>query len=127
MPIDEVGDFCFTIVCKDANLCGTVSDANFIAPNEAEDAGAEFEIWAILRGQNNGNVGGPDGACLKHTDKRPNTGLAQPNGAPVAGQHGQAIVLRYPAPVNGTDTVTGNGGHRYDWNAGISKTNALFP
>ena len=127
-PIDEVGDFCFILVCKDQALCGTVTGTDFIAPDEADDAGAEFEVWAILRETSNGAVTGPAAAsCTPHPDKRPPTGLAQASTSTRAGREGQAVVLRYPAPVNGTDVVTGEGSHRYNWDAGISKTNALFP
>lgn len=126
--IDESGDFCFMVICKDQALCTSVTSTNFIAPDEAADAGAEFEVWAILRATNSGDVLGPSGsACSITQGKRPTTGLAQSASSGKAGRHGQAIVLRYPAPVNGTDTTTGTDGHRYNWNAGISKTNALFP
>lgn len=127
-PLDDMGDFCFAIVCKDAALCPVVTAPNFIAPDESEDAGAEFEVWAILRQNPTGTIGGPDGSsCKVQSSKRPPTGLAQPEGSGKPGRQGQAVVLRYPAPANGIDTTTGNGGHRYDWNAGISKTNALHP
>ena len=127
-PIDEVGDFCFMVVCRDQALCGTASATDFIAADEAEDAGAEFEVWAILRATTNGAVATQNGpSCSPHPNKRPPTGLAQPANSGKAGRHGQAVVLRYPAPVNGIDTITGVDSHRYDWNAGISKTNALHP
>lgn len=56
--VDEVGDFCFFIVCKDAALCSVVTTTNFIAADEAEDAGAEFEVWAILREADSGDITG---------------------------------------------------------------------
>lgn len=127
-PVDEIGDFCFMVICKDQALCTSVTSTNFVTPDEAADAGAEFEVWAILREASNGDILGPSGAaCTTAQGKRPPTGLAQPAGSSKAGRQGQAVVLRYPAPVNGIDTTTGTGGHRYNWDAGISKTNALHP
>ena len=127
-PLDDVGDFCFMIVCKDSNLCPMVTAPNFIAADEAADAGAEFEVWALLRQVSTGSIDGPSGStCKVQATKRPPTGLAQPAASGKPGRQGQAVVLRYPAPANGLDTTTGNGGHRYNWDAGISKTNALHP
>ena len=126
--VDEVGDFCFFIVCKDQALCSTVTTTNFIAADEAADAGAEFEVWAILREANTGDIAGPSGSSRAPAQgKRPPTDLAQPAASSKAGRQGQAVVLRYPPPVNGIDTTTGTGSHRYNWDAGISKTNALHP
>lgn len=127
-PLDDVGDFCFMIVCKDSNLCPIVTAPNFIAADEAADAGAEFEVWALLRQVSTGSIDGPSGStCKVQATKRPPTGLAEPAASGKPGRQGQAVVLRYPAPANGLDTTTGNGGHRYNWDAGISKTNALHP
>ena len=70
--VDEVGDFCFFIVCKDQALCSTVTTTNFIAADEAADAGAEFEVWAILREANTGDIAGPSGSsCAPAQGKRP--------------------------------------------------------
>lgn len=125
---DEVGDFCFMIVCKDAGLCPTVSTENFISAAEAADAPPEFEVWAVLRASTGATVSGPGAAtCTPDPAKRPPTGWAQASTSGDPGREGQAVVLRYPPPENGPDATTGTDGHRYVWDAGISKTHALQP
>ncbi len=124
----EVGDFCFMIVCKDATLCQTVSTESFISAAEVGDATPEFEVWAVLRESTGAAVAAPGaGTCTPDPAKRPPTGWAQPAASVDPGREGQAVVLRYPPPANGPDTATGTGGHRYVWDAGVSKTNALQP
>jgi len=125
---EEAGDFCFTIVCKDAALCPTVTTADFIAPQEGADSDREFEVWAVLRGSTTATISTPGaGTCTPDPAKRPPTGWVRPSGDADAGREGQAVVLRYPAPENGIDTAAGVGSHRYVWDAGLSKTNALQP
>lgn len=124
----EAGDFCFMIVCKEATLCQTVSSLGFISSTESGDAAPEFEVWAVLRDSTGASVSGPGAAaCTPDPAKRPPTGWAQPAASGAPGREGQAVVLRYPPPANGIDAVTGTDGHRYVWDAGISKTHALHP
>lgn len=125
---DEAGDFCFMIVCRDATLCPTVSTQNFISAAEVADAAPEFEVWAVLRDTTGATVTAPgSSSCTPDPAKRPPTGWVQPSTSSDPGREGQAVVLRYPPPENGPDAATGTGGHRYVWDAGISKTNALQP
>lgn len=126
--VEAVGDFCFVMVCKDADLCTSATAPSYIAPKGAGSADIEFEVWAILRESATGNITGPNNAtCKIHPDKRIPTGLARAAGSTEAGRQGQAVVLRYPPPKNGVHVATGTDGHRYAWNAGLSKTHALHP
>lgn len=125
--LTEAGDFCFMIVCRDAALCPTVSTADFIAPAEADDAPPQFEIWAVLREKSSGNVTSPSGFCQPASAKRPPTGWVRDSSSGEAGRQGQVVVLRYPPPANGIDAAAGADGHRFVWNAGLSKTHALQP
>lgn len=128
VAVDEAGDFCFMIVCKDAALCATVTATNFITPAEVADAAPEFEVWAVLRDDTGATVSGPGGAtCTPHPSKRPPTGWTGPSTSTEPGREGQAVAFRYPPPVNGIDATTGTDGHRYVWDAGLSKTHALQP
>lgn len=125
---DEVGDFCFMVICKNGALCPTVSTANFISAAEVADVAPEFEVWAVLRASTGATVAGPGAAtCTPDPAKRPPTGWAQASTSSDPGREGQVVVLRYPPPENGPDVTTGAGGHRYVWDAGISKTHALQP
>ena len=127
-PLDEAGDFCFAIICRNGAQCPNVAAADYIAPQEANDADIEFEVWAVLRGSTATTVSAPRSAtCTPHPDKRPPTGWVRPNASADAGREGQAVVLRYPPPENGPDATVGADSHVFVWDAGLSKTHALQP
>ena len=125
-PVHENGDFCFMITCKDAALCPTVATHAYVANAEAEDAPIHFEIWAVLREAATGDIDGPGETCAIAANKPP-TGWVEPRTSTNFGREGQAVVLRYPPPANGTDAITGKGGLRYSWESGFSKTQPLNP
>lgn len=128
VPIEDAGDFCFAIVCPTAALCSTATAAGFISAAETADATPEFEVWAVLRQSTAATVALPGGGtCTNHAAKRPPTGWVKPAASGEAGRESLAVVFRYPPPENGVDATTGTGGHRYSWDAGLSKTNALHP
>jgi len=128
LSIEETGDFCFVFVCTDGNLCGATSTTGFISAAETGDPTPEFEVWAVLRQSSAGAVTGPESAtCTPHNDKRGPEGWVAASTSSEEGRQGQAVVLRYPAPVNGPDTVTSARGIRHVWNGGLSLTDAMRP
>lgn len=127
IPVDEYGDFCFMMVCRDKSFCESTTKINFIAAAEPADAVPAFEVWAVLRNAPDGKIAVPGDDCDPADDKRPPTGWVQPANSSEAGREGQVVALRYPPPLDGADATTGEGGHRYTWDAGLSKTHALHP
>lgn len=127
LRIEEAGDFCFAFVCTDGTLCAATT-GSFIAAAETGDATPEFEVWAILRGDTDATVTGPNSlVCTAHTDKRPPTGWVAGGSSGEAGREGLAVVMRYPPPPNGPDTVTSARGIKQVWNGGLSVSDAMQP
>lgn len=128
LSIEETGDFCFVFVCTNAALCGATSTAGFISTAEAGDPTPEFEVWAVLRQTSAGAVTGPDSnTCTPDNSKRNPEGWVAPSTSTDAGRQGLAVVLRYPAPINGPDTVSNARGIHHVWNGGLSLTDAMRP
>lgn len=127
LNVEDTGDFCLAFICTDADICGQASASQFIADSEGDDPIPEFEIWAILR-ETGQDVSGPGGiSCKVHGDKRSPEGWVGAHNSGEEGRQGQAVVLRYPAPVNGPDSVTNARGIKHVWNGGVSLTDAMRP
>lgn len=127
LRIEENGDFCFVFICTDANLCAATG-GSFISAAEIGDATPEFEVWAILRSSTAPTVTGPNSTvCTAHTSKRPPSGWVEGSGSGESGREGLAVVMRYPAPPNGVDTVVSSRGIAHVWNGGVSVTDAMLP
>ncbi len=128
LSIEDTGDFCFVFICTDTNLCGTTSTAGFISSAESGDPTPEFEVWAVLRQISGGTINGPSSTpCTPDADKRSPEGWVNTAVSGDVGREGQVVVMRYPAPVNGQDTVTNARGIRHVWNGGLSLTDAMRP
>lgn len=128
LSIEETGDFCFVFICTDSNLCGLTSGPGFIAAAEAGDPTPEFEVWALLRKEVGPDIIGPNSSsCTAHAQKRNPEGWVGAPSSGEEGRQGQAVVLRYPAPVNGPDSVTSARGIKHVWNGGLSLTDAMRP
>lgn len=128
LNIEESGDFCFVFICTNANLCGSTSAAGFISAAETGDPTPEFEVWALLRRDVGPDIIGPNSAaCTAHDEKRNPEGWVAASSSDEEGRQGQAVVLRYPAPVNGPDAVTSSRGVKHVWNGGLSLTDAMRP
>jgi len=128
IDLEETGNFCFAIVCKDSLLCESKTVANFVASSETGDPATEFEVWAILRASTGITLSGPQGStCRMDKAKRPPTGWVAPSGSGSAAREGRVAVLRYPPPLNGRDSVTGTDGIQFNWVEGLSVSHALIP
>ena len=121
------GNFCFVTICRNAAVCTPQGGPNFIASAEAGDSPIEFEVWAILR--NTGNaIAGPNGVtCSTAAGKAPPTGWVKPSTSNDRCRQGQVVVLRYPPPPNGIDTVSGADSVRFDWLEGTSISHSMTP
>ena len=124
----DAGDFCFMVVCRSSCTTdgsnSTLSSAGYIASAESGDPAIEFEVWAILRISSSTNVSGPSGTCLVEAVNKLNRSVwVESSGA---GSVGRVVVLRYPPPPDGLDSVTGIDGRKHDWSAGITKTDAML-
>jgi type IV pilus assembly protein PilE len=124
----DAGDFCFMVVCKSSCTTdgsnSTLSSAGYIASTESGDPAIEFEVWAILRNSSSTTVSGPSGTCrIESGNKLGPSGWVESSGA---GSVGRVVVLRYPPPLDGVDSVTGYNSRKYDWTAGTTKTDAML-
>lgn len=127
LRIEENGDFCFVFICTDTDLCAATS-GSFISAAETGDPIPEFEVWAILRSSTASTVTGPNGTvCTAHASKRPPSGWVEGASSGDSGREGLAVVMRYPAPPNGVDTVVSSRGIAHVWNGGVSVTDAMLP
>ncbi len=128
VDLNEVGNFCFAVICRDSSLCENPTSTSFIAASESGDPTVEFEVWAILRDTATASVSGPNNAtCRMDSDKQDPTGWVAAANSGQAGRQGRAIVYRYPAPPNGRDAVNGADGVRMNWVEGVSVAHALTP
>jgi prepilin-type N-terminal cleavage/methylation domain-containing protein len=128
IDLTTTGNFCFIIICRDATLCASPGNVNFIAPAEAGDPTVEFEVWAILRATSTTTVIGPQSSmCTMSASKVTPTGWVSASGSGLPGRQGRAVVYRYPPPPNGRDTVTGANSVRFNWAEGTSVSHALTP
>jgi prepilin-type N-terminal cleavage/methylation domain-containing protein len=128
LSIEETGDFCFMFICTDLNQCPASAATGFISAAEFGDPTPEFEVWAVLRQTTGTDVSGPgSSSCTPHLNKRSPEGWVAPGSSSEEGREGLAVVLRYPAPINGPDTVTSARGIRHVWNGGVSLTDAMRP
>ena len=124
----DAGDFCFMVVCRSSCTTdgsnSTLSSAGYIASTESGDPAIEFEVWAVLRNSSSITVSGPSGTCRVESGNKLNpSGWVGSSGA---GSVGRVVVLRYPPPPDGLDSVTGIDGRKHDWSAGITKTDAML-
>ena len=124
----DAGDFCFMVVCRSSCTTdgsnSTISSAGYIASTESGDPAIEFEVWAVLRNTSTVSVSAPTGTCkIESTNKLAPSGWVESSGA---GGVGRVVVLRYPPPPDGVDSVTGYNSRKYDWIAGITKTDAML-
>lgn len=128
VDLNTTGNFCFAFIARDPALAESPKTTNFIAPSETGDMTVEFELWAILRATTTATVVGPESlTCSMPADKPLPEGWVQPATSGRAGREGQVVVLRYPAPADGIDTVTGDRGLRFRWEEGVSLSHALQP
>ena len=128
IDLTNTGNFCFVIVCRDAALCAAPTGTNFITASEAGDPTVEFEVWAVLRATSTTSVAGPQSStCTMSASKQPPTGWVSVSNSGLPGREGRAVVLRYPPPPNGRDTVAGANSIRFNWAEGMSTTHALTP
>ena len=123
--VGDAGDFCFVFICRDETLCESTTGVSYMDTSSKPD----FEVWALLRPAGGGmTVAGYGGAtCTVATGKGRATGWVReaPN---VPGRAGQAVILRYPPPVNGSAAFAGaHRAIRMDWRDGMSLTDALLP
>lgn len=127
LRIEDNGDFCFVFVCTSSALCETTT-GSFISSAEAGDPTPEFEVWAILRGSTGSAITGPNSiSCTGHASKRPPTGWVAASTSGDSGREGLAVVMRYPPPLNGVDTVANGRGIKHVWNGGLSVSDAMLP
>lgn len=124
----DSGDFCYMVVCRSSCTTdgsnSTLSSAGYIASTESGDPSIEFEVWAILRNSSSITVSGPSGTCRVESGNK--LGPSGWVGSSDAGSVGRVVVLRYPPPPDGIDSVTGYSSRKYDWAAGITKTDAML-
>src|SRR3954454_4517689 len=57
--LNDTGNFCFVVICRDSALCGSTAGTNFISTSQGGDPTVEFEVWAILRATSTTTVAGP--------------------------------------------------------------------
>jgi len=124
----DAGDFCFMVVCRSSCTTdgsnSTLSSAGYIASAESGDPSIEFEVWAVLRNSTSIGVSAPSGTCrIESANKLGPSGWVESGGA---GSVGRVVVLRYPPPPDGVDSVTGYNSRKYDWTSGITKTDAML-
>lgn len=128
LDLDGTGNFCFAVICRDGAICAGTTATNFVAASETGDLATEFEVWAILRRTATTTVSGPQGTiCTMSATKQNATQWVQPSTSGDAGREGQVAVFRYPAPINGPDTVAGQDGINFNWVEGVSTNHALTP
>jgi prepilin-type N-terminal cleavage/methylation domain-containing protein len=123
VPLKEYGDFCFVFVCTTCNA------STFAATAEAGDPAIEFEVWAILRQDDENSIKGIDNVnCKVADDKQPGTGWVADENGGETGQAGSVVVYRHPPPPNGRDAATANGadGIDFDWVEGLSTSHAML-
>ncbi len=128
VDLRDAGDFCFMVACRSScttdGTNSTNSTANYIATAESGDPAIEFEVWAVLRNSSSTTVSAPSGTCrIESGNKFGPSGWVESSGA---GSVGRVVVLRYPPPPDGLDSVTGYNSRNYDWIAGITKTDAML-
>jgi prepilin-type N-terminal cleavage/methylation domain-containing protein len=122
----DTGNFCFAVICRSSSLCANTTSTNFVSSAESGDPSIEFEVWAILRASTGTTVSGPGGAtCRMAAAKRSPTGWVAASSSSSAAREGRVAVLRYPAPLNGRDSVSGINSVRFNWLEGVSITHAL--
>ncbi len=128
VDLREASNFCFVVICRDVALCENTTLTNFITGQEAGDDAVEFEVWAILRETGNNTVARPlSASCTVADDKLSPTGWVEDAASTDPGREGQALVFRYPPPLNGLDTITGDRNVRFDWVEGLSVSDVLQP
>jgi type II secretory pathway pseudopilin PulG len=131
LSLADAGDFCFLFVCNSATLCSSTAGgpSGFISGNPSKDTAPDFEVWAVL---NNAAaaVNGPGGSnCKPAPNKVPPTGWVASSTSGLAGSAGQVVAFRYPPPPNGASTGTGSfhTAVTFNWQAGVSLSDAMFP
>lgn len=131
LDLRDAADFCFVVVSGAGNYLSASGN-----PGGGDYGDAEFEVWAVLRYEGEGNdgvsvQGVPTITCVTADEKHPAQRWVLPsNQATEPASEGRVVVLRYPPPAF-TDTVrdptprTGRSGVYLDWINGISFTDAL--
>jgi prepilin-type N-terminal cleavage/methylation domain-containing protein len=125
VDLNDTGNFCFAVVCRDGTKCAGAVATNFITASEAGDPTVDFEVWAILRNTSTTTVSGPNSStCTMSTNKLTPTGWVASTGA---AREGRAVVFRYPPPPNGRDGAAGADSVTFEWVEGTSVSHALTP
>ena len=126
VDLNSTGNFCFIVICRDSTLCSSTTGTNFIAASQSGDPTTEFEVWAVLRNSTGTSVAGPQGtSCTMSSSKLTPTGWVRAASSTDIAREGRVIVYRYPAPLNGRDTVAGQDSVRFTWLEGVSESHAL--
>lgn len=129
VTLTDIGDFCFVFVCRSSSLCQTVSGPGFITATSG--TAPDFEVWGILQDVPTSTVSGPGGVtCTPATGKAVPSGWVAARNAVSAGRGGEAVVVRYPPPVNGpgaTGAFSPHAGLTFTWTDGTSITDASQP
>ena len=124
--LNDTGNFCFVVICRDSTLCASTNGTNFISTSQAGDPTVEFEVWAILRATSTTTVSGPQGTtCTMPSTKPTPTGWVQSAASGQTGREGRAVVYRYPPPPNRRDSAAGTDSVTFNWLEGISESHAL--
>ncbi len=124
--LNDTGNFCFVVICRDSTLCASTTSTNFISTSQTGDTTTEFEVWAILRATSTTTVSGPSSTtCTMPTTKATPTGWVQASTSTQPSREGEVVVYRYPPPANRRDSAAGTGSVTYTWVDGISQSYAL--
>lgn len=124
--LNDTGNFCFVVICRDSTLCASTTSTNFISTAQTGDATTEFEVWAILRATSTTTVNGPSSTtCTMPSTKPTPTGWVQASSSSQPSREGEVVVYRYPPPPNRRDSAAGTGSVTYTWVDGISQSYAL--
>jgi prepilin-type N-terminal cleavage/methylation domain-containing protein len=124
--LNDTGNFCFVVICRDSALCGSTAGTNFISTSQGGDPTVEFEVWAILRATSTTTVAGPSSTtCTMPATKPTPTGWVQASTSGSAGREGRVVVYRYPPPPNRRDSAAGTDTVTFNWLEGVSESHAL--
>ncbi|CAK0744752.1 conserved hypothetical protein [Gammaproteobacteria bacterium] len=130
IELKDIGNFCFVVTCNN-NVNSPCREDDGITNNSGSyittATNIEFEVWALLRNKDENPISSTSTnsvECTVEPDniKRNGLGWFKDSNNEVGGS-GRVVVLRYPPPVDGLDTVN----DRYDWQNGISISDAMLP
>src|SRR3954469_15285009 len=124
--LNDTGNFCFVVICRDSTLCASTVGTNFISTAETGDSTIEFDVWAILRATSTTTVSGPSSTtCTMPAAKAIPTGWVQASSSTQKAREGQVVVYRYPPPPTRRDSAAGTDSVTYSWVDGISQSHVL--